>query len=140
MLEDLAFDFSLFEDVPPPRPRTAGVYRLSLSAEDRLSQNEPLHRALQGAADFHLQISADGRLLRLDPKGPHNLNFTPAGVRTHHPLGAMLRRKGLEPPLSYLMYWQEALDCWVGQYDGLAAPAPVPKPQNRKRRKAASHI
>ena len=31
----------------------------------------------------------------------------------------------------------EDLDCWVGQYDGLTAPTPVPKPQSRKRRKLA---
>lgn len=70
-------------------------------------------------------------------KGPHNLNFTPAGVRTHHPLGEKLREKGLETPLSYLMCWREDLDCWVGQYDGLTAPAPVPAPQSGKRRKPA---
>ncbi len=139
MLQDFDLDFSRFEDVPPPAARI-NVFRLTLSLENRLSQNKSFHHALQGTAAFHLQISPDGRFLRLDPKGPYNLTFTQAGVRTHHPLGAMLRRKGLEPPLSYLMYWQEALDCWVGQYDGLAAPSPVPKPQNRKRRKAASHI
>lgn len=137
MLQDLDFDFSLFEDVPPPKSHAA-VYRLTIAAGDQLSQNESFRRALQGTNSFRLQLSSDGRFLRLDPNGPNNLTFTNAGVRTHHPLGDMLRRKGLEPPLSYLMCWREDLDCWVGQYDGLAAPTPVPKPQNRKRQKTAS--
>ena len=136
MLQNLNFDFSLFEEVPPPQFRTA-VCRLTLSKKDHLCRNDAFHRALQGAASFHLQISPDGRFLRLDPKGPVNLTFTPAGVRTHHPLGEKLREKGLETPLSYLMCWREDLDCWVGQYDGLTAPAPVPAPQSGKRRKPA---
>ncbi len=136
MPQDLEFDFSCFEDVPSPAARSTAC-RLTLSLEDRLSQNEAFRRALQGTNAFRLQISPDGRLLRLDPKGPHNLVFTPAGVRTHHPLGEMLRQKGLEMPLSYLMRWREDLDCWVGQYDGLATPAPIPKPRSRKRRKEA---
>ena len=111
-----------------------------LSAEDRLSQNDSFHRALQGTAAFRLQLSSDGCFLRLDPRGPENLTFTPAGVRTHHPLGDLLRRKGLEPPLSYLMCWREDLDCWVGQYDGLTAPTPLPKPQATKRQKPAPGI
>ena len=137
MLQDFDFDFSLFEDVPPPKSN-AVVCRLSLAAADRLQQNDAFHRALQGTTAFRLQLSPDGRFLRLDPKGPSNLTFTNAGVRTHHPLGDMLRRKGLEPPLSYLMCWREDLGCWVGQYDGLTAPTPVPKPQDRKRQKRAS--
>ena len=64
--------------------------------------------------------------------------FTNAGVRTHHPFGDLLRQKGLEPPLSYLMCWREDLDCWVGQYDGLTAPTPVPRPRDRKRQKPES--
>ncbi len=138
MLQDTAFDFSLFEDVPPPVSRSA-VYRLSISAENLLSQNDAFHRALQGTTAFRLQLSADGRFLRLDPNGPVNMTFSNAGVRTHHPLGDMLRRKGLEPPLSYVMCWREDLGCWVGQHDGMAAPAAIPKPgpgtQGRKRRK-----
>ncbi|WP_295635448.1 hypothetical protein [uncultured Intestinimonas sp.] len=134
MLQDFDFDFSNFEDVPSPKSH-GNVYRLSFAAEDRLKQNESFHRALQDTTAFHLQLSPDGRFLRLDPKGPHNLTFTKAGVRTHRPLGEMLRKKGLEPPLSYLMCWREDLDCWVGQYDGLTAPTPVPKPQSRKRQK-----
>lgn len=138
MLQDFDFDFSDFEDVPAPQPRA--TYRLTLTAEDQLSQNDSFRRALQGVTDFHLQISSDGRFLRLDPKGPHNMTFTNAGVRTHHPLGDMLRRKGMEPPLSYLMYWREDLDCWIGQYDGLAVPTPVPAPQSGKRQKTASKV
>ena len=138
MLQDLDFDFSIFEDVPPPKPHV--VCRLTIAEGDRLSQNESFHRALQGANAFRLQLSSDGRFLRLDSKGPNNLTFSNAGVRTHHPLGDMLRRKGLEPPLSYIMCWREDLDCWVGQYDGLTVPTPIPKPQGRKRQKAVSKI
>lgn len=132
MLQNLDFDFSLFEDVPSPKSHNT-VCRLTLAAEDRLSQNEAFHRALQGTTAFRLQVSSDGRFLRLDPNGPCNLTFTNAGVRTHHPFGDLLRQKGLEPPLSYLMCWREDLDCWVGQYDGLTAPTPVPRPRDRKR-------
>lgn len=139
MPQDFDFDFSLFEDVPPPKSHAA-VYRLTLAVGDRLCQNDHFHRALQGTTAFHLQLSSDGRFLRLDPKGPNNLTFTNAGVRTHHPLGDMLRRKGLEPPLSYLMCWREDLNCWVGQYDGLTAPTPVPESQSRKRRKTATKV
>ncbi len=100
MLQNLDFDFSLFEDVPSPKSHNT-VCRLTLAAEDRLSQNEAFHRALQGTTAFRLQVSSDGRFLRLDPNGPCNLTFTNAGVRTHHPFGDLLRQKGLEPPLSY---------------------------------------
>ena len=137
MLQNLDFDFSLFEDVPSPKSHNT-VCRLTLAAEDRLSQNEAFHRALQGTTAFRLQVSSDGRFLRLDPNGPCNLTVTNAGVRTHHPFGDLLRQKGLEPPLSYLMCWREDLDCWVGQYDGLTAPTPVPRPRDRKRQKPES--
>lgn len=81
MLQNLDFDFSLFEDVPSPKSHNT-VCRLTLAAEDRLSQNEAFHRALQGTTAFRLQVSSDGRFLRLDPNGPCNLTFTNAGVRT----------------------------------------------------------
>ena len=78
MLQNLDFDFSLFEDVPSPKSHNT-VCRLPLAAEDRLSQNEAFHRALQGTTAFRLQVSSDGRFLRLDPNGPCNLTFTNAG-------------------------------------------------------------
>ena len=136
MLQNVNFDFSSFEDVPSPQSRT--TYRLTFSAGNKLCQNDAFHRALQGITDFHLQLSSDGHFLRLDPNGPNNLTFTKNGARTHHPLGDMLRRKGLEPPLSYLMCWREDLGCWVGQYDGLSIPMPAPNPQKCKNSKAAS--
>lgn len=89
MLQDFDFDFSGFEDVPPPQPRA--TYRLTFTEEDRLSQNDSFHRVLQGACAFRLQLSPDGRFIRLDPKGPHNLTFSKAGIRTHHPLGNGLK-------------------------------------------------
>lgn len=67
MLQDFDFDFSGFEDVPPPQPRA--TYRLTFTEEDRLSQNDSFHRVLQGACAFRLQLSPDGRFIRLDPKG-----------------------------------------------------------------------
>lgn len=130
MLQNVNFDFSSFEDVPSPQSRT--TYRLTFSAGNKLCQNDAFHRALQGITDFHLQLSSDGHFLRLDPNGPNNLTFTKNGARTHHPLGDMLRRKGLEPPLSYLMCWREDLGCWVGQYDGLSFPCLFPTPRNAK--------
>ena len=78
MLQNLDFDFSLFEDVPSPKSHNT-VCRFTLAAEDRLSQNEAFHRALQGTTAFRLQVSSDGRFLRLDPNGPCNLTFTNAG-------------------------------------------------------------
>ena len=51
MLQNLDFDFSLFEDVPSPKSHNT-VCRLTLAAEDRLSQNEAFHRALQGTTAF----------------------------------------------------------------------------------------
>ena len=95
MLQNLDFDFSLFEDVPSPKSHNT-VCRLTLAAEDRLSQNEAFHRALQGTTAFRLQVSSDGRFLRLDPNGPCNLTFTNAGVRTHHPFGDLLRQQVTE--------------------------------------------
>lgn len=53
MLQNLDFDFSLFEDVPSPKSHNT-VCRLTLAAEDRLSQNEAFHRALQGTTAFRL--------------------------------------------------------------------------------------
>lgn len=39
MPQDFDFDFSLFEDVPPPKSHAA-VYRLTLAVGDRLCQND----------------------------------------------------------------------------------------------------
>ena len=59
-----------------------------------------------------------------DTEGPCNMTFSPAGVRTHHPLGRLLRQQGLEPPLSFLVAWEEDAGCWIAQYDGLTPPLP----------------
>lgn len=129
MLQNLDFDFSLFEDVPSPKSHNT-VCRAHARRRGPTQPERSLSPRPPGAPrHFWLQVSSDGRFLRLDPNGPCNLTFTNAGVRTHHPFGDLLRQKGLEPPLSYLMCWREDLDCWVGQYDGLTAPTPVPRPQ-----------
>ena len=96
--------------------------RLSFSKADQLSQNKALREALGGVSGFHLRISPDGRTLLLDPEGKCNMTFTAAGVRTHHPLGKLLRKQKLEPPVSFLVDWAEDLHCWVAQYDGLTPP------------------
>ena len=66
MLQNLDFDFSLFEDVPSPKSHNT-VCRLTLAAEDRLSQNEAFHRALQG--DHGLSASSQFRW-PFPPPGP----------------------------------------------------------------------
>lgn len=69
MLQNLDFDFSLFEDVPSPKSHNT-VCRLTLAAEDRLSQNEAFHRALQGTTAFRLQVSSDGVSSAWTPMAP----------------------------------------------------------------------
>ncbi len=51
MLQNLDFDFSLFEDVPSPKSHNT-VCRLTLAAEDRLSQNEPFTAPSRGPRPF----------------------------------------------------------------------------------------
>ena len=97
MLQNLDFDFSLFEDVPSPKSHNT-VCRLTLAAEDRLSQNEAFHRALQGTTAFRLQVSSDGRFLRLDPNGP---SPTPASEPTILSVTCCARRDWSHPcPIS----------------------------------------
>lgn len=121
---DCPYDFNEFLDVPEPESR-AQKPRLSFSKDDQFAQNETLRKAMNGVSSFRLRISPDGRTLMLDPQGPCNMTFTPAGVRTHHPLGRLLRERGLEPPLSFLTFWEEDLHCWIARYDGLTPP-PAP--------------
>lgn len=118
---DCPYDFEDFLDVPEPESRTQKP-RLSFSKDDQFAQNETLHKAMNGVRSFRLRISSDGRTLVLDPQGPCNMTFTPVGVRTHHPLGRLLRERGLEPPLSFLASWEEELHCWIARYDGLTPP------------------
>lgn len=121
-----SIDLSTFLDVSAPHT-SQPIYRLTLSKVDQLSQNNAFCQATKDVADFHLRLSPDGRTIALSQEEPHNLTFTPAGVRTHHPLGNMLRQLGLELPVSYRMVWREDLNCWLGQYDGLCTPPPVKK-------------
>lgn len=137
MLSEFLPDLAQFEEVPSPHTYN-GIYRLSFSRGDQLSQNDSFHKKLDGRDAFRLRISPDGRMLAMDTEGDCNLTFTPSGVRTHHPLGALLRQRGLEAPLSYRMSWSDDLHCWIGQYDGLPSPPapkkvpPTPKPRQRK--------
>lgn len=114
-------DLNEFVDVPEPCPH-AQALRLSFSKSDQLTQNGALRKALNGTSAFRMRISPDSRTLILDPEGPSNMTFTAAGVRTHRPLGTLLRQQGLEPPLSFLVVWAEELHCWIAQYDGLTSP------------------
>lgn len=123
-----------FIDVPEPQSRTQ-LLRLSLSKYDVLSQNEALKRALGGVSSFRLRISPDGRTLALDPEGSGNMTFSGAGVRTHHPLGDMLRQRGLKPPLTFRVAWSEETRCWLARYEGLNPPPPLPGRRKAGRRK-----
>lgn len=105
-------------DVPEPHTN-AQVLRLSFSKKDQLSQNPALQKALDGVKEFRLKISPDGRFLLLDPEGPYNMTFTPQGVQTHHPLGELLQKQGLELPVSFRVNWIDPLHCWVAQYNVL---------------------
>ena len=97
MLEQFNCPYSLeeFTDVPEPRSNFQEL-RLSFSKNDQLSQNPAFQKALEGIDTFRLRISPDGRTLLLFPEGPYNMTFTSKGVRTHHPLGRILRQQGLE--------------------------------------------
>lgn len=119
----VSYDLNQFIDVPKPQFRTQ-MPRLSFSKGDQLSQNEALQKLFDGVSAFRLRISPDGWTLALDTEGPCNMTFSPAGVRTHHPLGRLLRQQGLEPPLSFLVAWEEDAGCWIAQYDGLTPPLP----------------
>ena len=102
MLEQFNCPYSLeeFTNVPEPRSNFQEL-RLSFSKNDQLSQNPAFQKALEGIDTFRLRISPDGRTLLLFPEGPYNMTFTSKGVRTHHPLGRILRQQGLEMPISF---------------------------------------
>lgn len=123
-----------FIDVPEPQSRTQPL-RLTMSKYDVLSQNEALKRTLGGVSTFRLRISPDGRTLALDPEGSGNVTFSRAGVRTHHPLGDMLRQRGLKPPLTFRVAWSEEARCWLARYEGLNPPPPLPGRRKAGRRK-----
>lgn len=114
-------DLDLFEDVPSPKDYRS-VYRLSMSARGQLSQNNAFKNSLAGKQCFRLRVSPDGRYLSLDPREPHNVEFTSNGVRTHRELLEVLRSKGLLPPLSFKVSWLEERGLWLCQYDGLCSP------------------
>lgn len=118
---DCPYSIQEFIDVPEPRSHTQ-VLRLSMSKYDALSQNEALKKTWGETRAFRLRLSPDGRTLALDPEGASNMTFSRAGVRTHHPLGDMLRQRGLKPPLTFLVAWSEEQRCWMARYDGLNPP------------------
>lgn len=65
------------------------------------------------------------------------MTFTSKGVRTHHPLGRILRQQGLEMPISFRVIWAEEPRCWVAQYEGLTRPPagkPIPSPHKRRKK------
>lgn len=129
-------DLDAFEEVPAPQSHQ-GICRLSISAGDRMSQNEAFLRETRDTPAFRLKVSGDGRQIFLGREGPLNLTFTDKGVRTHHPLGMMLRQQGIELPAAYLFVWREDLGGWLGFYGGLSEPpAKPPRPSGRRVRKA----
>ena len=136
LMQDL--DLKRFVEVPEPVGRAAAL-RLCVSGSDQIQQNEAFHRKLQGTAAFRLRLRDDGLFLMLVPDQRGNLVFSPNGVRAHHPLGDMLRSCGLEPPVAYQMRWEEALQCWVGRYEGAHTPPPVAlgRKKGGRRRKQA---
>lgn len=102
-----------------------------------MSQNEAFLRETRDTPAFRLKVSGDGRQIFLGREGPLNLTFTDKGVRTHHPLGMMLRQQGIELPAAYLFVWREDLGGWLGFYEGLSEPpAKPPRPSGRRVRKA----
>lgn len=131
-------DLSSFEDVPEPQAYYR-MCRISLTTKAQLNLNEPMRSALGETNAFRFQVSPDGRTISLDPAGPCNLTFSAQGHRTHHVFFKMLQEKGLEPPVSYRMEWNEKLRRWIGHYEGLTPPPAVEKlldggPPPRKRR------
>lgn len=129
MLSNISVDLKTFEEVPSPQS-LQNICGLTISRDDQLMQNETFRQKTQDCPGFQLRISPDGRMLFLTQAEPYNLTFTSNGVRMHHPLGAMLREKKLEPPLSYQFVWREDLSGWLGIYDGLSEP-----PRQLRRRK-----
>lgn len=125
------FDPNIFFDVPAPFTRLP-AFRLSVSSKDQLQQNEAFRKKLQGVSSFHLQIRGDGLFLRLIPAEKGDLTFSPHGVRAHRPLGNILRERGLEPPVSYKMTWDDQNQYWVGKFEGAHTPPPVKLHRKRK--------
>lgn len=115
-------NLDLFEDVPSPKDYRS-ICRLSMSARGQFSQNDAFRNVLAGQQCFRLRVSPDGRYLSLDPKEPHNIEFTSNGVRTHRELLEVLRSKGLIAPFSFKVSWLEERGLWLCQYDGLCSPA-----------------
>ncbi len=137
-LQELAL--SRFKLVPPPQP-CREVYRIQIDKNDLLRQNDAFRKRLQGKMEFQLRLHDDGTHLLLLPDESPNLVFSRRGVVTHHLFGNILRKLGLEPPLSFQMTWNEQNHCWVGEYEGITAPppavtCPVGRRKHRTRRSA----
>ena len=133
-------DLSRFKLVPPPQS-CREVCRIQIDKNDLLRQNDAFHKSLQGKMEFQLRLHDDGTHLLLLPDESPNLVFSRRGVVTHHLFGNILRKLGLEPPLSFQMTWNEQNHCWVGEYEGISAPTPavtcpVGRRKHRTRRSA----
>ena len=95
-----------------------------------------MHNTLQ-----ELDLSRFKLVPPLLPDESPNLVFSRRGVVTHHLFGNILRKLGLEPPLSFQMTWNEQSHCWVDEYEGITAPppavtCPVGRRKHRTRRSA----
>lgn len=53
-----------FEDVPPP-VSFYQIPKLSVSSNGVMTMNQPLQKALDCARSIHMQISEDGRVIKL---------------------------------------------------------------------------
>lgn len=124
-----------FEDVPPP-VSFYQIPKLSVSSNGVMTMNQPLQKALDCACPIHMQISEDGRVIKLTSVENGDQHFSSKGQLKNSKLLSMLQRKGVQLPCRYLMDWDSDEEVWIGCSEDLPAPPDMEMPPRKRKRKA----
>lgn len=124
-----------FEDVPPP-VSFYQIPKLSVSSNGVMTMNQPLQKALDCTRPIHMQVSTDGRVIKMASSENGDQHFSSKGQLKNSKLLSMLQRKGVQLPCRYLMDWDSDEEVWIGCSEDLPAPPDMEMPPRKRKRKA----
>lgn len=124
-----------FEDVSPP-VSFYQIPKLSISSNGVMTMNQPLQKALGCTRPIHMQVSADGRVIKLASSENGDQPSSSKGQLKNSKFLSMLQRKGVQLLCRYLLDWDSDEEVWIGCSEDLPAPPDMEMPPRKRKRKA----